>query len=98
MPIRPAAKQIGERFGRFDSAVRTSSPLPSYFIFILTPTPADPIGASSLGNFSPIHASPSEAVVIHNRYGPIRVWGCTGVVGDIVGIGETVRLEIGTSE
>ena len=33
MPIRPVAEQIGERFGRFGSAVRTSFPLPSYLIF-----------------------------------------------------------------
>ena len=42
MPIRPVAEQIGERFGRFDSAVRISFPLPSYPIFTLTPAPADP--------------------------------------------------------
>ena len=41
MPIRPASKQIGERFGRFDPAVRTSSPLPSYLIFTLAPVPTD---------------------------------------------------------
>ena len=43
MPIRPVFEQIGERFGRFDSAVRTSFPLPSYLIFTLTPTPVDPV-------------------------------------------------------
>ena len=32
----------GETFGRFDSAVRISFPLPSYPIFTLTPAPADP--------------------------------------------------------
>ena len=41
-PIRPVFEQVGGRFGRFDLAVRISFPLPSCFIFTLTPAPADP--------------------------------------------------------
>ena len=40
--IRPVFEQIGGRFGGFDLAVRISFPLPSCFIFTLTPAPADP--------------------------------------------------------
>ena len=82
MPIRPVAEQIGERFGRFGSAVRTSFPLPFYLIFTLTPAPAGPTGSfSSIGEFSPIHASPSDAAIIQNMYALVKVWGCIGVVG-----------------
>ena len=41
MPVRPVFEQIGERFSTFDSAVRTSFPLPSYLILTLTPVPTD---------------------------------------------------------
>ena len=37
--LRPVFEQIGERFGRFDLAVRTSFPLPFYLILTLTPLP-----------------------------------------------------------
>ena len=42
MPNHPIFEQIGGRFGRFDSAVHISFPLPSCLIFTLTPAPADP--------------------------------------------------------
>ena len=50
MPIFPIFEQIGEGFGRFDLAVRTSFPLLS-FIFVLAP-PLIPIDA-----FSPVDTS-----------------------------------------
>ena len=60
-PIHPVFEQIGGRFGVFDSAVRTSSPLPSYLVFTLTPALADPNRHLLLRALQP-----SEAVIIHN--------------------------------
>ena len=65
MPNRPVVEQIGERFGRFDLAVRTSITLLS-FIFIIAPPPADPNShLLPRGYFSPIYSSTLNAVFIH---------------------------------
>ena len=47
MPIHPVFSQIGEGFGRFDLAVRTSFPFPPHLIFILLLHQLIPIGAFS---------------------------------------------------
>ena len=86
MPIRPVFEQIGERFGRFDSAVRTSFPLPSYLVFTLTLAPVDPV----LSTHHPMHP--------HTLTGPYVFVDDHCFRGNMMGIWGTVRLETGTSE
>ena len=101
-PIRPVFEQIVGRFGRVDLAVRISFPLPSCLIFTLTPAPADP----NMHFLLPRALQPHPRIALRRSDHPQQVlsrkslgkhWGCRAL-SDVVGIGETVRLETSTSE
>jgi N-acyl-phosphatidylethanolamine-hydrolysing phospholipase D len=96
MPVCPAFKQIGERFGGFDLAV-------SCFItrgrryYLLTSLKLVPIGAYSPRHiFSSVHASPDDAVEIHlsvqSRRSIGMHWGCWAL-GDEVVMQDPKRLK-----
>lgn len=101
MPVCPAFKQIGETFGGFDLAVRISlTHLRSHILTHLLQL--IPIGAfSPRGAFSPIHASPADAVEIHKYVRSRRSigmhWGCWAL-GDEVFMQDPQRLKEACSE
>ena len=98
MPICPAFEQIGTKFGGFDLAVRTVPPCPPFSTLIVTSSSQlIPIGAfSPRGHFSPIHASPSDAVIIHKHVRSRKSigmhWGCWAL-GDEVFMQDPERLK-----
>jgi N-acyl-phosphatidylethanolamine-hydrolysing phospholipase D len=82
MPICPVFKQIGERFGGFDLAVSLADPCSiTHTDPLFLPIQFIPIGAfSPRAAFSPVHASPDDAVQIHLSVKSQRSigmhWGC----------------------